>query len=861
MAGETPNLNFDVSANADGFVKTVEQVKQKLGEAANSASSANNKMAGSFSGLQGVMGGLTNISLPALTKAFSAAAVVIAAVDFLKFANNLYGSVAAFKELSEKTGASVEGLSQLSAVAKVSGKDIGFVADAMVKLTKGLSGDEEETKGAARALKGLSIEVESFKQLDPSDQIKTIAEKLNGFADGAGKTSYALALFGRAGADLLPFLKDLAQDGVKAAKITREQAYAADEYEKALKKLEAQSGVFKRSMALNLLPTLAEAAKAMNDAAESGGLLRGVLAGLNSIFTAGGTAQLGISAQQQSYQIELMRLELKNLEESAGKGDQAAIGRVTVLKENLRMAASALQRTREQMDAIHKKNLGISNNAETKPTMDYVGSNEKKPKAEESNSSKWDAELGRQKEAHAALNAENQTFFEFSKSTELAFWRAKADIKGIGIKDAQAVQGKITAIVLEIQKQEYEAQLANFSREQAAAEKNLGLKREFAERELALITERFGRESKEVIAARAKIDTIERESRDQRRRLAEQDVSHISTMAALKVDAEQSAADRQLASGQITQLQRLEMQQQFERQRFDIEFAALQQRLEMAALDPNSDPAALQQIQDKKLEMIQQFENKKREIEGNVKLAVTAPANNVFGEMQTSFSSAITEMVAGTQTLGQAMEAVYKRILASYIENMIAKPIAERLTAAVRESAIGKWMAAQAIANQGASSAAVVAAKTTEGTAVVAINAAEGATGAAASQASIPFIGPVLAVAAAAAMMSFIKGMGGGGGGSTTSVTRIPSAAGGWDIPRGMNPMTQLHEQEMILPASIANPLRSAIAGMDGGGGQGQGGGTFEVNINAVPMGNNMFMIHRNDLVKAIKSAHRDGAL
>jgi hypothetical protein len=40
----------------------------------------------------------------------------------------------------------------------------------------------------------------------------------------------------------------------------------------------------------------------------------------------------------------------------------------------------------------------------------------------------------------------------------------------------------------------------------------------------------------------------------------------------------------------------------------------------------------------------------------------------------------------------------------------------------------------------------------------------------------------------------------------------LASAAGGFDIPAGVNPLVQTHAQEMILPASIANPLRAQLA-------------------------------------------------
>jgi hypothetical protein len=43
--------------------------------------------------------------------------------------------------------------------------------------------------------------------------------------------------------------------------------------------------------------------------------------------------------------------------------------------------------------------------------------------------------------------------------------------------------------------------------------------------------------------------------------------------------------------------------------------------------------------------------------------------------------------------------------------------------------------------------------------------------------------------------------------------SRLISARGGADIGSGVNPMAQLHEEEMVLPAHIANPLRSMLSG------------------------------------------------
>ena len=37
---------------------------------------------------------------------------------------------------------------------------------------------------------------------------------------------------------------------------------------------------------------------------------------------------------------------------------------------------------------------------------------------------------------------------------------------------------------------------------------------------------------------------------------------------------------------------------------------------------------------------------------------------------------------------------------------------------------------------------------------------------------------------------------------------KIKSARGGYDIPSGVNPITQLHEDEMVLPSQHANTIR-----------------------------------------------------
>ena len=86
---------------------------------------------------------------------------------------------------------------------------------------------------------------------------------------------------------------------------------------------------------------------------------------------------------------------------------------------------------------------------------------------------------------------------------------------------------------------------------------------------------------------------------------------------------------------------------------------------------------------------------------------------------------------------------------------------------------------------------------------------------------AIPVVGPALGVAAGAAAFAGVSAI----------AKNIRSASGGYDIPAGTNPITQLHAEEMVLPAKYANAIRDMTNGGSGGGGS---SGDVHVHINAV---------------------------
>lgn len=172
-------------------------------------------------------------------------------------------ALAELDDMAERTGASVESLSALGRVAKISGQDMATVEQGIVRLTKALSGADEESKGAAKALKDIGLSIDDLRGKNSAEAFKAVADGLAKFEDGAGKTSVALDLFGRNGAALLPFLKDLAEEGELVGKVTAEQAAQAERYEKNMARVNSALNSFGKEMAVTVLPALADFSEQM----------------------------------------------------------------------------------------------------------------------------------------------------------------------------------------------------------------------------------------------------------------------------------------------------------------------------------------------------------------------------------------------------------------------------------------------------------------------------------------------------------------------------------------------------------------------------------------------------------------------
>lgn len=375
-----------------------------------------------------------------------------------------------------------------------------------------------------------------------------------------------------------------------------------------------------------------------------------------------------------------------------------------------------------------------------------------KDAAEASVMATYEAVLAERKNLYEQENVLRQ----FSKEQELAYWRELQDIYKVNSKDQLAIAKRTATLELEI-------------RREAA---------------------KTGRDLRQI------------------------GIDHQRAMALAQVQFDEQQARYAQENGETTKRQLIAQEEDFARRRFEIEYQAVLDRMELAKTDPASSPVALAQLKEQLLEVERNYQLRKNEL-GQDKKKAGGSLDSIFEDVGASFGAAANSILTRATTLQQQLAGIFQDIYTSFITNLITKPLGEWIASQARMLAVKMGFLTAEKGLETAGAAATVGIKTAESSAVVAANAAEAGSGAAASQASIPIAGPWLALAAMAAVF-----------GAVMALSSRKSAARGYDIPKGLNPVTQLHEEEMVLPQKYADVLRGMAAGQGG-----EGGGESATNV------------------------------
>jgi hypothetical protein len=178
-------------------------------------------------------------------------------------------------DMSQRTGVSVESLSELGYAAEQSGSNMAELESGLRKMQKQVSEAAQGSESAIEGFDKLGISVERLASMSPEQQFKMIADRISKLQDPTIKAAMAMELFGKSGTRLLPLItsgargiEDLQQQARELGlTMSTEDAQAAEVFGD---RMDALWKVLKQAsftVGAALAPTLIEAVQAMTRAA------------------------------------------------------------------------------------------------------------------------------------------------------------------------------------------------------------------------------------------------------------------------------------------------------------------------------------------------------------------------------------------------------------------------------------------------------------------------------------------------------------------------------------------------------------------------------------------------------------------
>ena len=220
-------LEIQLLANIARLQKDMDDAKRSVG----GAMSAIEKSVGMAARAFGVLG--VSVSLGALVLA----------------AKRINDTVDAMNDLADATGASIENISALDRVARMTGANMDTVGQSLIKFNQALGTTTKAGGDAEKVLTALGLNAKTLRDMDPAEALRQTAVALSQFADDGNKARAVQELFGKSLKEVAPFLKDLAESGELVATVTTQQALEAEKFNKELFKMKANMDDVGRAMA------------------------------------------------------------------------------------------------------------------------------------------------------------------------------------------------------------------------------------------------------------------------------------------------------------------------------------------------------------------------------------------------------------------------------------------------------------------------------------------------------------------------------------------------------------------------------------------------------------------------------------
>ncbi len=266
-----PQLQIDISARLASFQDSLDKIGRQSEQ----------------------MAGRLNRAFGAVKSSIAAIGVSLSAGAFAAFVKSGIDAADELNKLSQKVGVTVESLSALQYAAKLSDLSNEQLASSLAKLAKSASEASDGAGDTADTFRAIGVAVkDSTGNLRTTEELLLdVADRFSKMEDSAGKTAIAMRLFGKSGAEMIPFLNQ-GRAGLEALRkeaerlgiiISGETAKAAEEFNDNMTRLAASSEKTKIALAESLLPALLRVSERMAEAARNGDGMIGMLKSLASL--------------------------------------------------------------------------------------------------------------------------------------------------------------------------------------------------------------------------------------------------------------------------------------------------------------------------------------------------------------------------------------------------------------------------------------------------------------------------------------------------------------------------------------------------------------------------------------------------
>ena len=411
----------------------------------------------------------------------------------------------------------------------------------------------------------------------------------------------------------------------------------------------------------------------------------------------------------------------------------------------------------------------------------------KKPEPDKSRMGEWDAALSEQKAVLEKGFAMQNQFRQMSKQEEKNYWAGILAGENVNATEKIALRKKIADADLAMTKDELENKLTSLQADAAAYRYNFQAKLEIENKVLAMYTEG----TKEYQNQRRKITEIERAALQQEQVMKRQTEEANKAIGLGRIQAADEEAKLLLSIGAITQQQYFALQVDLENQRLQLQKESLEKERAnlMEAKDKNLEALKKNAIELEALEA--EHDARIRDIQRKSILDASKYVTEIWSSVQSGFQQMFQGIANGTIKMGNLFQSVFK-FIGQTITKIASEFLSEMLTNYLKSKLAGITTAISQVMS----------------------NAAVAGSAAVASTAAIPIVGPFAAPAAGAAAYAE----------AASFVATIPVARMGMSVPSGVNPIVQIHEEEMVLPKEESNAVRSMTGS----------GGATHIYINAI---------------------------